>query len=186
MSSPFLDKFSPEVRAIIYGHVFGHGRAITPTTWLKKLLSQPEEYWDRSAIQFRDGDFSLLKRKIETNILAVNKQIFSEAIQVLYGNRSVRGPVARMQGLFTSQNVGFRDHARRVEIARCDEQHHDENLLPTLHKLQDLPQIRSIVILSDCLTEEFGIIDRGAPHLLMTVAKFAQNRDFAFNRGLSL
>ena len=73
-----------------------------------------------------------------------------------------------------------------LEIARCDEQHHDENLLPTLHKLQDLPQIRSIVILSDCLTEEFGIIDRGAPHLLMTVAKFAQNRDFAFNRGLSL
>ena len=122
MSSPFLDKFSPEVRAIIYGHVFGHGRAITPTTWLKKLLSQPEEYWDRSAIQFRDGDFSLLKRKIETNILAVNKQVFSEAIQVLYSNRSVRGPVARMQGLFASQNVGFRDHPRRVEIARCDEQ----------------------------------------------------------------
>jgi len=118
MSSPLLDAFSPEICAIVYGHMFGQGEAITPITWLRKLRSQPEESWDRSAMQLKDEDSSLFECLTETNILTVNKQVYAEAIQVLYGIRIVRGSIARMQDLFTSHNVGFRTHVRHVEITR--------------------------------------------------------------------
>ena len=59
MSSPFLDKFSPEIRAIIYVYVFGPGEAITPTAWLKQMYcddSDEEFYCNPSALQFRDEE----------------------------------------------------------------------------------------------------------------------------------
>jgi hypothetical protein len=174
MSSPLFDTFSPEIRAIIYGHVFGPSGAITPTTRLKRKLSHPEEFCDYSVLQFRAEDFSLLERLIETNILTANKQIYLEAIQVLYSTRIVRGSVSRIQDLFASQNAGFLTYAKRVEITRCDERHHVEKILPTLCKLQDLPRIRSVIILSHCLTE-VGVANRSAAHLPMTVSKFAQH-----------
>jgi hypothetical protein len=42
MSTPFLDKFSPEVRAIIYEHVFGPCKAVTPATWITRKLNAGE------------------------------------------------------------------------------------------------------------------------------------------------
>jgi hypothetical protein len=177
MSSPSLDRFSPEIRAIIYGHVFGLIEAITPTAWLKKTPcddSDAEEGYSYSLLQFRNEDLSLLDRPIETNILTANKQIYLEAIQVLYSTRIVRGSVSRMQDLFASQNTGFWTYAKRVEITRCDERSHVKKILPMLHKLQDLPRIRSTVILSDCLTD-VGVANRNTAHLPMTVSKFAQD-----------
>jgi hypothetical protein len=174
MSSPLFDTFSPEIRAIIYGHVFGPSGAITPTTRLKRKLSHPEEFCDYSVLQLRAEDFSRLERPIETKILTANKQIYLEAIQVLYSTRIVRGSVSRIQDLFASQNAGFLTYAKRVEITRCDERYHVEKILPTLRKLQDLPRIRSVVILSHCLTE-VGVANRSTAHLPMTVSKFAQD-----------
>ena len=177
MSSPSLDRFSPEIRAIIYGHVFGPSEAITPTAWLKQVYSDDtdaEECSCYGALQFRDEDLSLLERPIETNILTANKQIYLEAIQVLYSTRIVRGSVSRMQDLFASQNTGFWTYAKRVEITRCDERSHAKKILPLLHKLEDLPRIRSTVILSDCLTD-VGVANRNTAHLPMTVSKFAQD-----------
>jgi hypothetical protein len=177
MSSPFLDKFSPEIRAIIYGHVFGPGEAITPTAWLKQMYcDDSDDDWcdNPGALQFRDEDYSLSDRLIETNILAANKQIYLEAIQVLYSTQIVRGSVSRMQDLFESQNAGFWTYAKHVEITRCDDQDHVKRILPALHKLQNLPGIRSTVILSDCFTE-FRVATGNTAHLPMTVSKFAQD-----------
>jgi hypothetical protein len=175
MSSPFLDKFSPEIRAIIYGHVFGPGEAVTPTAWLKYFDDSDDDWCGNTgALQFRDEDLSLSDRPIETNILAANKQIYLEAIQVLYSTQIVRGSVSRMQDLFESQNAGFWTYAKRVEITRCDDQDHVKRILPTLHKLQNLPRIRSTVILSDCFTE-FRVATGNTAHLPMTVSKFAQD-----------
>lgn len=119
MSSPLLDAFSPEICAIVYGYVFGQGEAITPITWRRKLRPQPEESWDRSVMQLKDEDFSLFECLTETNVLTVNKQVYAEAVQVLYGTRIFRGSISRMQDLFTLHNVGFRPHVRHVEITRC-------------------------------------------------------------------
>jgi hypothetical protein len=166
MSTPFLDKFSPEVRAIIYGHVFGPRRAITPTTWITKMLSDNGE-----SHNVTDDHLALLERGLHTNILATNKQIYTEAIEVFYNYRVVCGTVARMQDLLQPHNAGFWNHVRNVMIYDCNQDDSHVKLLETLHKLHGTPRMRSIIVDGDLLTAVND--DTNDAAVGMTVSEFA-------------
>jgi hypothetical protein len=172
MSTPFLDKFSPEVRAIIYGHVFGPATAITSTTRIRRKLSAQRTSRYTDTIRVENEDFALLEREIHTNILATNNQIYMEAIPVSYATRVVRGSITQMQELIQSRNDGFRNHAR-VEIVDCNKESGYHGFLTTLHRLQLPSRIRSIVIRSECLAKiddkDFVDDDVGT-----TVSEFAE------------
>jgi len=172
ISTPILDKLSPEVRAIIYGHVFGPTEVITPTGWIKQKLSAQHTSRYSDSLKVGDGDLALLDRGIHTNILATNQQIYKEAIEVLYATRAVRGSIARMQELIQSRNDGFWNNVRWVEISKCNEERSYDQFLTTLYKLQLPSRIRSTFILSDCLTEvNDHTDDDDVGH---TVAEFAE------------
>jgi hypothetical protein len=178
MSTPFLDKFSPEVRAIIYGHVFGPATAVTSTTRIRRKLSAQRTSRYTDTITVENEDFALLEREIHTNILATNNQIHMEAIPVLYATRVVRGSITQMQELIQSRNDGFWNSARRVEIMDCNNESNYHGFLTTLHRLRLPSRIRSIVIRSNCLTEvDVDLHDNGFDDddVGTTVSEFAES-----------
>lgn len=174
MQSTFLDKLSPEVRVIIYGHLFGASEAITPTTWITKMISEQCVSDNEKSQNVTDNHFAVLERGIHTNILATNKQIYTEAIEVLYKHRIVCGSVARMQDLLQPHNAGFWNHVRRIQIHDCNEDDSHVKLLETLYKLHDIPRMRWIIVDSECLcaVNDYTTDDASVG---TTVSKFAQS-----------
>ena len=146
MSLPsFIDKLAPELRVAIYGHVLGSSQAIKPKNSTASLgidnkvlaLSAQEE---------------LKHSAVEASILATNKLIYKEAVQVLYHNRTFRATFPELERLLQHKdfvaNVEFIEVADCVNAAgRCD----PGICSRILKRLQQLPRIRSIVMLSDCL-----------------------------------
>jgi len=172
MPSMFLDKLSVEVRCIIYGYVFGPCDAITPTRRLTRKLSGSGKMRDRRALPPKlNEDLALPERRIHTKILVVNKKIYKEAISVLFATRAVRGSIVRMHELLQSRNDGFLNHVRWVHISNCNKERSSFGFSKTLGALHGLPLIRSIIVLSDCLTEVDH--DSDADFIGTTVVEFA-------------
>lgn len=127
-SSTFLDNFSPEIRTIIYGHVFGPSEIVTP---------------------YRDLGHS----EVHSSILATNKLVYDEAIEVLYSRKTVRCAIDQLYNLF--DDSAFKRLARRVQIDDSLHQYAKSSpvLLKALKHLRSLPRLRSAAILSDSLSE---------------------------------
>ena len=174
MSPPsFLDKLAPELRVAIYGHLFGSSRVIKPSDSTASLGIDNE-------ILALSAEEEIKHATLETGILATNKIIHKEATQVLYHNRTFRATFPELERLLRHDN--FVANAEFVEVADCANTrgHADlSNCSNILKRLQQLPRIRSITILSDCLS---GLVPhhldiRGAQNIvrLITVPHFIQN-----------
>jgi hypothetical protein len=140
MSPPsFLDKLAPELRVQIYGHIFGTSNTIKPSDSTASLGIDKSEL--NPAAHIANPQMPL-----ESSILATNKLIFREAIQVLYHNRVIRVTLIDLKHLL--QDKDFVANVENVEIADCVNGMKSVNLSGILNKLQELPRIGSIVILS--------------------------------------
>jgi hypothetical protein len=155
MSPPsFLDKLAPELRVAIYGHVFGSSKA------MKTIDSTASLGIDNDSLSF-PAEERAEHTSIDTCILAMNKLIHKEAGQFLYHNRIFRAKFSELERLLQHKN--FAANVEFVEVADCvNAQRHADlsNCSAILKRLQQLPRICSIIILSDCLS---GLIpnDRG-------------------------
>lgn len=142
-----LGRLPPELRIMVYQEVFGPTGVITPMLHSQTALSgdqllQPGVY---------------IKAQVQTSLLVTNKGISEEALETLYRGRIVRGSIIQLQMLLC--NDDFKDLVREVEI---DDQftkfrnHHFAHMF--LLRIQVLPRIRSITILSDkfALTQHNG------------------------------
>lgn len=92
--SPLQD-LPPELRAIIFGHVLTYDRTITP----------------RHKIRLRD-------KKLDLNILRVNKQIYREAGSVFYGTNTFSLSLSAYDSWspFISKIDFFRTSLKHVEL----------------------------------------------------------------------
>jgi hypothetical protein len=127
-----------EIRIMVYDEVFGSTKVITPMRGFNTALSgdqllQPEVY---------------IKAPVHTSILATNKTIYTEALDMLYRVKLVRGSITQFTSLLRSAT--FRDLVRAIEI---DDhfvvfQNHP-GMQRMLQQLQGLVQNRSTTILSD-------------------------------------
>lgn len=90
------------------------------------------------------------KPRIDTTLLTTCKSIYTEALDLLYGVRTVRGNIIQFWSLVSW--FTFRTHVRRVEIDDWINGYRHPAFIQTLLQLRKLPRIRSIIILSDCLT----------------------------------
>lgn len=148
MSPPsFLDTLAPELRVAIYGYVLGSSNSIKPSNSTASLgidnnilaLSAQEEHTHTHTI-------------IETCILATNKLVHKEATQVLYHNKTFRATFPELDKLL--QYNDFVANVEFIEVADCANTQGRSNLSGCsriLKRLQQLPRIRSVVMLSDCL-----------------------------------
>jgi hypothetical protein len=147
MSPPaFLDKPAPELRVAIYGHVLGSSKAIKPSDSTASLGIDNE-------ILALSAEEEIKHTSVDVCILATNKLIYKEACQVLYHNRTFRATFPELEQLL--HNKDFVANVEFVEVADCanTRKHADlSNCADVLKRLQRLPRIRSVIILSDCLT----------------------------------
>jgi len=142
VQSTFLDKLSSEIRLSIYSHVFGLSLVIKPSssdTALGMKKHPPED-----TVYLPEADTS-----ISSSILATSKFVFNEAIPVLYKDKIIRGTTRDLEQLL--DNATFTEHAQYIEIAECISTYHDADFHSMLCRLQSLPKVRSLSILSDCL-----------------------------------
>ncbi|GAB7328165.1 hypothetical protein MBLNU13_g00193t1 [Cladosporium sp. NU13] len=169
----FLDKLAPELRVAIYSHVLGLSKVMKPSNSTASLGI------DNDIIAL-SAEEELKHTTIEVGILATNKLIHKEATQVLYHNRTFRATFPELERLLQHEN--FVANVEFVEVADCanTRKHADlSNCSSILKRLQRLPRIRSIAILSDCLS---GLVPhhldiRGAQNLVQHIAVpyFIQN-----------
>lgn len=160
---PFLDKLSPEIRISIYSHVFGPSLVIKPSssdTALGVRKHQPED-----TVYLQETDISL-----DTIVLVTSKQIYNEALLILYKDKIIRGTTQDFNELFF--NSDFTELARHIRIADCISSYEDADFHTILCRLQSLPTVRSLTILSDCMY--FQEDDR--PHVF-TVPRFCEEAD---------
>jgi hypothetical protein len=158
--SAFLDKLSPEIRLFIYSHVFG--LVIKPSSsdtalGMKKHRAEDTVY--------------LPDIPLDPSILATNRFIYNEALPVLYRDKIIRGTTRDFKQLL--ENPNFTAHARHIEIADCLSSYGDADLHSILCRLQSLPRVRSLAILSDCLYS----LGQDARPRLYTVPRFCEEAD---------
>ena len=156
MSLPsLLSKLAPELRVAIYGHVLGSSKAIKLSNSTASLgidndvLALPAQEEPKHTI-------------IEVCMLATNKLIHKEATHVLYHNKTFRATFTELERLL--QNKNFVANVESIEVADCaNTQGHSDlsGCSRILKMLQQLPRIRSVVILSDCLN---GLIRHDLGH----------------------
>jgi hypothetical protein len=159
--SSFLEKLSPETRLSIYSHVFGPSLAIKPSSSDTALGMKKHPLEDTVYLQETGTT-------LNPSILATSKFIYNEALPVLYKDRIIRGTTRDFQQLF--ENSDFTEHARHIEIADCISTYQDADFHAILCRLQSLPRVRSLAILSDCLYS-FCRDDRSR---LYTVPRFCE------------
>lgn len=133
----------------IYKHIFGDSEAI------KKRNSTASLGIDNHQLSLNDH-ITVIHVPLETSVLATNKLIHREAIEVLYHNRTIRATIPEFGLMIQKQD--FVDHAEKVEIADCKNGFEMFSSSIILQYIQTLPQMVSIVILSDCLYS-VGLID---------------------------
>ncbi|KAM0705616.1 hypothetical protein Q7P35_006975 [Cladosporium inversicolor] len=158
-----LFKLSPELRNRIYGYVFGAGGAMMPDISSSTRAGWANQ-WD---IEDYDDDDDWLPgpdpdRAVQTSLLSVCQIVKAEAIEVLYDTKIVRGWPIDLDVMLESYDVHSR--VRRIEITGLldfmnshiphSKTRHARHLRDLLKKLQRLPRLRSILILSDCLTSK--------------------------------
>lgn len=140
MPSAFLDKFSPEIRDMIYGYVFGSSERMNS-------LSKPEWYWCEACDEAHKGASSNSgDEPIHTSILAACKLVNAETIEVLYGKKTVRCNVNDLRHDLLN-NFLFVTFVRHIEV--FDDLYDymatrsSTYLYTTLKKLKNLPRLRS-------------------------------------------
>lgn len=116
--------------------------------------------------QYNDDEDTFFRpdseRAIQTSLLSVCRLVKAEAIEVLYDTKLLRGWPIDLDVVLESYDVYSR--VRHVEITGLldcttsrnsyDHANHSRHLRDFLERLQRLPRVRSILILSDCLTAE--------------------------------
>jgi hypothetical protein len=156
--STFLERLSPEIRLSIYSHVFGTSSVIKPSSSDTALGMKKRQPRDTIYLSQKDT-------LVDSSILATSKCIYNEALPILYKDKIVRGTMHDLERLLDITD--FTEHVRHIEIADCISSYQDDAFNSGLIRLQRLPAIRSLTILSDCLY--FG--DNGV-HL--TVSEFCK------------
>ena len=165
-TSFFLDKLSPELRLRVYSHVFGSSRVIKPSASDTALGIRK----DPAAHIMYSFAPPAPEIHLDISILLSNKLVFTEALPVLYDQRSIRATTEDLDQLL--QSADFMERVRHIEVADCIGCYQNGQFHSVLCRLRILPQIRSLVILSDCL----GLVDHqlsGSDEYL-TVAKFCE------------
>jgi hypothetical protein len=166
MSPPsFLDKLAPELRVQIYGHIFGTSNTIKPSDSTASLGVDKSELNPAALI-------ANPHTPLESSILATNKLIFREAVQVLYHNRVIRATLIDLKQLL--QDKDFVANVESVEITDCWNGVKSVSCSGILDNLHELPRIRSIVILSDCLSIAGSKL--GTPTTFMIVPRFIRHK----------
>jgi hypothetical protein len=133
-----LGRLPPELRFMVYQEVLGPTGVITPMMHFQTALSgdqllQPGVY---------------IKAQVQTSILTTNKKISEEALETLYRGRIVRGSISELQTLLC--NDDFRDLVEEIEIDDHFTKFRNHRFAHMfLLWTQNLPQIRSVTILSD-------------------------------------
>jgi hypothetical protein len=153
--SAFLEKLSPETRLSIYSHVFGPSLVIKPSgsdTALGMKARSPED-----TVYLQETETHL-----NPSILATSKFIYNEALPVLYKDKIVRGTTRDFEQLL--ENSDFTERARHIKIADCISTYRDADFHAILCRLQSLPKLRSLAILSDCL---YSFCQNGRSRLCM-------------------
>jgi hypothetical protein len=163
-TSSFLEKLRPEIRLRIYGYVFGSNRVIKPAG-SDTALGMRIDTTDCVKYSFPPPEPDTF---LDISILLSNKLIFTEALPVLYDEKIIRGSTDNFEELL--QQPDFVERARHIEVADCIGHYQDKNFHSVLRRLQVLPQVRSFVILSDCL----GLVDQkiAGPDKYLTVPQF--------------
>jgi hypothetical protein len=163
-TSSFLEKLRPEIRLRIYGYVFGSNRVIKPAG-SDTALGMRIDTTDCVKYSFPPPEPDTF---LDISILLSNKLIFTEALPVLYDEKIIRGSTDNFEELL--QQPDFVERARHIEVADCIGHYQDKNFHSVLRRLQVLPQVRSFVILSDCL----GLVDQkiAGPDEYLTVPQF--------------
>jgi len=160
--STFLDRLSPETRISIYSHVFGTSLVVKPSSSETALGMKKHRPVDTVYLSETDT-------KPETSILATSGFIYNEALPVLYRDKIIRGTTRDFKQLL-EKNSNFIEHARHVEIADCVSTYRDDDFHSILYRLQSLPRVRSLTILSDCL---YSLSENARPRLY-TVSRFCE------------
>jgi len=137
----FLDKLAPELRVCIYEHVFGPQKTIK----LKNSFASLGIFCDTLDQSGHEHGERTTETLIECSILATNKFIFQEAIQVFYHNKTIRATFPELKQLLWHEC--FPTHVESIEIADCA--NHDEwsdlSICPDiLKRLQRLPRIATL------------------------------------------
>ena len=133
-----LGRLPGELRDMVYSDTFGPTGVITPMRVFQTMLCgdqllQPDVYTRAPA---------------HTSILATNKQICKEALEVLYKNKIVRASITQL--ILLLRNAKFRDLVKKIEIDDHLEVFRNHPSTRTLLlELRTLAQICSTTILSD-------------------------------------
>jgi len=157
----------------IYDHVLGPSKVMKPSNSTASLGID-------NGIIALSAEEELKHTTVEAGILATNKITHKEVTQVLYHNRTFRATFPELEQMLQYEN--FSANVEFVEVADCANTRKHADLIDCssiLKSLQRLPRIRSIAILSDCLS---GLVPhhldiRGAQNLLQLIAVpyFIQN-----------
>lgn len=160
-----LQRLPLELRIAIYAHVFGTSQVIKPSSSDTVLGIYKEPFG--SIVHSHAPQPAEVQ--LHTSILATSKTIFLEAISVLYFEKTIRGSLKDLRQLLHS--TGFTEHVRRIEVAGGAGYFQVEEIHSILLRLQVLPQVPSLIILSDCLGLADGKASGGTTHV--TVPEFA-------------
>lgn len=145
-----LLKLPRELRNRIYDYVFGSSKAISPA---RPRLSQKFPSLSRFDEDFVCDEL-IIDNPIHTSILSVSRFVKAEAIEILYDTKVLRGDIASLGPMLQRHDIYSR--ARWVEITTSiangpPEEPRDYQTF--LDLAQQMPRVRSITILSDCLVD---------------------------------
>jgi hypothetical protein len=159
-----LGKIAPEVLRIIIRYVISvrGSEAITPViksrqrrAWMIRLGLWD---WGRDEENFYfdeiDEENNATKDTIDTSVMAVCKDLWNEASEVLYGTKILRGSVLNLDLILRNPNI--HERARRIEITPCSyaraSREKAAHFRDMLIRVQGLPRVQSILVLSDDLS----------------------------------
>ncbi|KXT12346.1 hypothetical protein AC579_601 [Pseudocercospora musae] len=125
----FLDKVAAEIRVLIYEHVFG-------TSDYARFSSTPVK--QSTSASDPDSTEEAVSTMINTSILATSKRIREEALDAFYNTKIVRLDFTQLRNLLDSR--ASRQPSQEIQSG------------PTLEETLLLPRIKTLSILSDCLT----------------------------------
>ncbi|KXS95864.1 hypothetical protein AC578_7870 [Pseudocercospora eumusae] len=142
----FLDKVAAEVRVMIYEHVFG-------TSEYARFSSTPANQPIRATNA--DTTEEAASTIINTSILATSKKIREEALDTFYNTKIVRLDFSQLRNLLDSRASGNSDQLdmiQNIQIIDCNHAEPGDSIRSILKEALALPCIKSLSILSDCLT----------------------------------
>ncbi|KAK4624328.1 hypothetical protein CLAFUW4_05418 [Fulvia fulva] len=143
-----IEKLSAETRINIYKHIFGS-----------------DSHASFAPLDSSEGvATSDSPTAIPTAIFAVNRQLHDEALETFFNNKVIQVTFSQLEDLL--QQTSFQAFVRDIEVMACDQAHEARAVQNVLIKVQGLPRLRSITILSDYLAFT------GAPDKHVTVRQW--------------